>query len=209
MTIVSLSKKCCRCGAEKQALDFAKSKSKKDGLRYACKVCEYAANAEYRAANREKLRVYSAVYKKENADKIKAASVVYKAANPDKVKPSTEKVKAYRVANAVKKRKSDNAWRLANPDARRRHDHNRRAKQRADGGTLSKGLSARLFKLQKGLCPCCAKPLGENYHLDHILPIYLGGVNADWNIQLLRQRCNNQKHAKHPVDFMQERGFLL
>jgi hypothetical protein len=25
----------------------------------------------------------------------------------------------------------------------------------------------------------------------------------------LRSRCNQQKHAKHPVDFMQERGFLL
>jgi hypothetical protein len=26
---------------------------------------------------------------------------------------------------------------------------------------------------------------------------------------LLRQECNLNKHAKHPVDFMQERGHLL
>lgn len=46
-------------------------------------------------------------------------------------------------------------------------------------------------------------------HLDHIVPVAMGGPNIDENIQLLRQRCNNQKHSKHPVDFMQQRGFLL
>lgn len=56
---------------------------------------------------------------------------------------------------------------------------------------------------------CCGLPLGDNYHIDHIMPLALGGSNTDDNIQLLRQRCNNQKCAKHPVDFMQSRGFLL
>ena len=37
----------------------------------------------------------------------------------------------------------------------------------------------------------------------------LGGLNADSNMQLLRAECNLQKSAKHPVDFMQSRGFLL
>lgn len=41
------------------------------------------------------------------------------------------------------------------------------------------------------------------------MPLALGGANEDWNIQLLRQRCNNQKKAKHPVDFMQSKGYLL
>jgi len=41
------------------------------------------------------------------------------------------------------------------------------------------------------------------------MPLALGGANADDNIQLLRSTCNQQKHAKHPVDFMQQKGFLL
>lgn len=45
--------------------------------------------------------------------------------------------------------------------------------------------------------------------MDHIVPLALGGSNTDGNIQLLRATCNQQKHAKHPVVFMQERGFLL
>jgi 5-methylcytosine-specific restriction endonuclease McrA len=51
--------------------------------------------------------------------------------------------------------------------------------------------------------------LGDNYHLDHIVPLAIGGTNTDDNIQLLRQKCNQQKSAKHPIDFMQSRGFLL
>lgn len=42
-----------------------------------------------------------------------------------------------------------------------------------------------------------------------IVPLALGGTNTDGNMQLLRSTCNQKKHAKHPVDFMQQRGFLL
>ena len=100
-------------------------------------------------------------------------------------------------------------WNAENPDARRVLTQNRRAKIREIGGTLSKGLAEKLFALQRGKCACCGLPLGENYHMDHIMPLILGGKNEDANMQLLRQRCNNQKSAKHPVDFMQQRGFLL
>jgi len=83
------------------------------------------------------------------------------------------------------------------------------AKRRGNGGVLSKGLSERLFGLQRGLCPCCSQPLGDNYHRDHIMPIDLGGANEDWNIQLLRAQCNLQKRNKRPEVFMRERGFLI
>lgn len=101
------------------------------------------------------------------------------------------------------------AWNAKHPEIRRELIQNRRAKIRSTGETLSKGIVEKLFKLQKGMCPCCTMPLGDNYHLDHIVPLFLGGSNTDANVQLLRQRCNNQKNKKHPVDFMQSRGFLL
>ena len=87
--------------------------------------------------------------------------------------------------------------------------HNRRARVRETGGKLSSDLADKLFKLQKGKCPCCAQPLGDDYHLDHKMPIALGGSNTDGNMQLLRAVCNLQKAKKHPIDFMQIRGFLL
>jgi len=45
--------------------------------------------------------------------------------------------------------------------------------------------------------------------VDHIYPIALGGTNEGSNLQLLCRFCNRSKGAKHPVDYMQKRGFLL
>lgn len=116
---------------------------------------------------------------------------------------------AWSAANPGLAAERASAWNAKHPEIRRELTQNRRAKIRATGEKLSKGIVEKLFALQKGMCPCCALPLGSNYHLDHIVPLFLGGENTDENMQLLRQRCNNQKNKKHPVDFMQSRGFLL
>jgi hypothetical protein len=165
-----------------------------------------AKNLAYRTANIERLKVKNANYYAANKQKLNAVNISWRKANPEKIKVIS---KTYRIANRVAMNAAIAAWRIANPEAVRIHKQNRRSRKRTNGGTLSKGLSAKLFKLQKGKCPCCKQPLGDNYHLDHVVPLALGGSNTDDNIQLLRQRCNNQKSAKHPIDFMQQRGFLL
>jgi len=165
-----------------------------DTDRYAkggCKACALKRNTAWANANPNKARIYKATWASANPERNKAAKLAWTAANLERKK----------VINA--------AWQKANPETRRAYGQNYRASKRASGGVLSQGLSAKLFKLQRGKCPCCNQSLGADFHLDHIIPIALGGANTDDNIQLLRQRCNNQKSAKHPVDFMQSRGFLL
>jgi len=188
---VILSKSCTKCGEIKQLYEFSAQKYNKDGRRGDCKACANAAAAAYRAANLDKVRVAQATYRAANLGKVKAAAAAWQRANPDKINANTA------------------AWAAAHPEAARLRNQNRYARKRNSGGKLSKGLSDKLFTLQRGLCACCGMPLGKKYHLDHIMPIALGGPNIDSNIQLLRQRCNNQKHAKHPIDFMQSRGYLL
>lgn len=107
------------------------------------------------------------------------------------------------------KKKVKASWYQQNKDVVKTYVQNRRAKIKSCSGKLSVGLKNKLFVLQKGKCPCCNQPLGNDYHLDHIMPLSLGGTNTDDNIQLLRASCNRQKWAKHPVDFMSTRGFLL
>ena len=199
-------------------------KCKKETERYKmgqCAPCERAKSAAWHKDNSEKSKANSAAWRVANLEKHKANNAAYRAANPEKhkakcaawYKANQEKAKAtsaaWRAANSKRVNASTAAWTKANPEKRRIFDHNRRAKQRANGGKLSPDLSAKLFKLQRGKCPCCKQPLGNDYHLDHIMPIDLGGANEDWNIQLLTQRCNNQKHAKDPIEFMQSRGFLI
>lgn len=140
--------------------------------------------------NKEMLYEKKKAYREKNAEVLRIKKAEYAAANSSKI---VEKVAE---------------WRKANPDRKREQSHNYRARKRA-GGKISMGLAARLYKMQKGKCACCGKPLGNDYQMDHIMPLALGGDNVDSNMQLLTTRCNLQKSAKHPVDFMQQRGFLL
>jgi hypothetical protein len=113
-----------------------------------------------------------------------------------------------------KARAAANAWRLQNPEQARELGRigsaNRRARIRADANRLSNGLAEKLLRKQQGKCTSCRCNLSESgYHIDHMTPIALGGENSDSNAQLLCPPCNQQKGAKHPVDFMQQRGYLL
>lgn len=177
---LSIKKFCKKCNSETDHHKAGK-----------CKVCDRAFSAKWAAAN---------------PDKRKAAAARYRAADPDKVRKSNAKWKA---AYPEKVKEINAAWRAKNPEACRIHVQNRNARKRENGGKLSTGLAEKLYKLQRGKCPCCKQPLGDDYHLDHIVPLALGGVHEDWNMQLLRAVCNMQKHKKHPVRFMQSRGFLL
>lgn len=120
-----------------------------------------------------------------------------------------DSVRAYNIANSAKIVAAVAEWRMRNPEAVARHASNRRARKGGSGEVLSPGLSEKLFELQGGRCACCGKKLGKKYHLDHIVPLALGGRNDDSNIQLLTPKCNAIKGAKDPIDYMQERGFLL
>lgn len=186
-----------------------------------CKPCAKAYGAAWRADNPERKKTLRAAWEKANPKRHKASQAAWREANPEKVKANRaawraanpEKVRAgkeaYYAANTGRVKSNVTAWAAANPEAKRIYNQTRRARKRENGGVLSRGLAAKLFKLQRGKCPCCKEPLGEDFHLDHIMPLALGGINTDGNIQLLRARCNLQKNAKDPVQFMQQRGFLI
>ena len=203
------TKPCVKCGC----VDRNKSQQ--------CKACNkkraaawYVANSEkvkasaaaWAAANPEKVKVIKKSWGAQNLFKSKAKSTAWRKANPEKNRVF---VAAWRAVNPFKAKALIAAWQAANPEAGRIIVQNRRVRKLANGGVLSRNLSNKLFALQKGKCACCKQPLGNKFHLDHIMPLFLGGSNTDDNIQLLRAVCNNQKSFKHPIDFMQQRGYLI
>ena len=160
----------------------------------------------YRAANKEKIRAQKAESYKRN---VAHAKVKGRERYEAKKKEILARNAEWRRANPERFRSYRAKWERAHPEYANIHTHNYRSRKRAGGGRLTRGLVGRLLKLQKGLCPCCRLPLGSDFQLDHKMPLALGGQNVDANMQLLRATCNSSKGAKHPVDFMQSRGFLL
>lgn len=178
----------------------------------ACKDCASKKTAEYYLKNKEKIAAYhAALHKSKKANPIYMLRLAEKAAAYREAYPhKSKKQNARRRAdNPELSRQQSREWFANNPHKRVIYEQNRRAKKRASGGKLSAGLTEKLFSLQRGRCACCSISLGSNFHHDHIIPLALNGVHEDLNIQLLCPTCNQSKHSKHPVDFMQERGFLL
>lgn len=83
------------------------------------------------------------------------------------------------------------------------------ANRKKGGAKLPGAYVKQLLSAQRGKCAACAKRLGRLFHLDHILPIALGGTGERTNFQILCATCNLKKAAKHPVDFMRGMGRLL
>lgn len=187
-----------------------------------CKNCN--CNTEIFNSGRCKpcTKIRCAKYNKDNAEKISLFRKKKYAENPD---PARIRAKKWAEKNYERKTETNKKWHEANPESHKKsvekysknnswvndiRNQRRRARKALVGGTLTKGLRDKLYKLQRGLCACgCKKKLEDKYHLDHIMPLALGGSNEDWNIQLLSPECNKQKHAKNPIDFMQQRGFLI
>ena len=180
----------------------------------------------------EQLREHRNSNARAHYQKTKGARAAYHAAwhrknmqDPSYVQRMRDKARAWAVANpekskaqSVKRRKEklkqtkeyQREWFAKNRDKAVVYQQNRRKRAVAAGGKLSIDIRRKLMVLQRGKCACCHADLKKiKINLDHIMPLALGGAHSDENAQLLCQPCNNQKYAKHPVDFMQEKGFLL
>lgn len=54
---------------------------------------------------------------------------------------------------------------------------------------------------QGGRCWWGAHPLGDNFHIDHRIPLSRGGAHDPSNIVLACASCNLSKHDKMPWEF--------
>lgn len=62
-------------------------------------------------------------------------------------------------------------------------------------GHVSDGQKARILKRDKGCCRYCGCSVGP-FHIDHVVPIAMGGSNAFKNLVLACDNCNQRKGAQ-------------
>lgn len=82
-----------------------------------------------------------------------------------------------------------------------------RAKSKSEAeGVFTKSDIVDIWHLQQGACYFCGVPLKtptekHPFHIDHIVPLSLGGDEWPDNLALLCQHCNNVKHVKSENEY--------
>jgi len=227
-------KRCSTCLEQKPVTEFFKASCCKDGLRGECKTCVAAKQRIYNKSNADQIaQRKKEIYYADGAEvERKEKNAAYYDANRERIKNTSRRTHArnalyisnrnksmrvklnaraqlWRDKNRDRVKANTNSYYAANKE-RMRPGRKEAAARRRAAGRIEPGFVNRLMSMQKGKCACCGIGIKHKlHHLDHIIPVAKGGDSSNNNLQLLCPSCNLSKSAKHPIDFMQSRGFLL
>ena len=107
------TKKCSKCGEEKERSAFSPTKQQKSRLTNSCKACR---RAKYHT-NPEPAKARARAYNKENKEKLSAYVRSRREADPSLAILKSEYDKNYRAENTERKRENDKRYRLENIEA--------------------------------------------------------------------------------------------
>jgi len=189
-TFNTTHQRCYRC-REWKTFDCFHKGTGPSGRRKICKPCRAAVSSTERRKYVAKTKITSAKWRNENRERFR------------------EMQRAWRMANPEKQKSLEQLWEKANPDRRRSHTRNYRSRKRSARGTHTHYDIEFLKTKQKNRCAICKADISATFEVDHITPLVAGGSNSRENLQLTCASCNRSKNDKHPIDFMQSRGYLL
>lgn len=165
-----------------------------------------AAQTALRKLTKERDREWRRAWNKKNPERQIAASARYYADNAERLR---SRARAWFAANPERASAQSKKWFAANPEMVRIYQANRRARINAAEGTHTPADIQRIGNAQRWKCHWCGKPTKRKYHVDHIMPLVLGGTNWPKNLAITCARCNQRKHASDPVAFAQREGRLI
>lgn len=209
------TKRCTKCNQEFPAtIEFFYQRKEQSGtLRNACKECWKQINQERRIKNlaryRKQKRQYESKHSKEAAERHsrwvnsnrehrKKYARELRRRNPEKFR---ERSREWRRRNPERSAEFARRWAKSNPEKIRRKSSRRRAFEMQAKGQFTPADIKKLYINQRGRCWYCQTELGDDYHIDHRIPLSRGGSNDPSNLVLACPPCNLSKHNKLPDEW--------
>lgn len=177
--------------------DFNRDRTKKDGYNPRCKEC----SRKWHHSNRDHSLAYQHDHYRSKRQYFSDKAKRYRAENRESM---NDRKRKWDVENADRRRE----YRIRYKDLYAVFARNRRARILANGGEHSLDDIFRIYADQGGKCKYCSAPVEDSYHVDHRMPIALGGSNAPHNLQILCAPCNQSKNATHPDEWERLIGYV-
>jgi len=153
------------------------------------------------------MKEYRRLYHLRNAEKIRAAAAKWRVENPERAKErrareyanNAMKAKAdtaaYHASHPEKKKEDDARYHARHPEKARAHAQTRRA--RLLGQWVEDVDHLVVWDRDNGICDICKELADPNdWHLDHIVPLALGGEHSYANTAVSHPTCNRRKGAR-------------
>ena len=197
-------KECSKCGEIKLISEFNKHVNARDGHTEQCRSCiseqsrkKYEENPEqakerarrYREENPEKVKEQKRKERENNLDRYQEYLRQYYQENQETIK---ERSRKHYEENTERHQECARQWRKENIGKKRSYEAKRRALEKSTSTTDPWELQQ--IALFYKDCP-------KGRHVDHILPLALGGCHELSNLQHLKNRLNESKGAKHPDEW--------
>lgn len=213
-----MSQKFCHNCKEWKSFDqFSKHSRTADGLQPQCKVCNrayvqankervYARNQAYREGRPVEIAAVNKRWYDENRELILAKKRLYYLLNTDEVK---QQRKEFYERHRNKLLSCRAEWRNTNRDTIAHWNRLSKARRKGAEGTHTKAEARTLLEQQEYCCANCeANLLLVEPHLDHFVPLILGGTNWISNLQWLCATCNLTKNGKDPYVWLSQQKKL-
>jgi 5-methylcytosine-specific restriction endonuclease McrA len=171
-----VTKKCAKCGEEKELSFFYASRRGLYGRRSACKSCENQDHLVYYHSHKAKYKLLFRSYRERNVQAVRTREKRY---SDEHKEDRASQRKAYRKSHPEKER----AW-------RRKKD----AARRGNGGEFNEADWVVLLNEYGGKCLSCGDI--DDLTLDHVIPLSGGGKHEYSNAQPLCRSCNSKKGTK-------------
>jgi 5-methylcytosine-specific restriction endonuclease McrA len=164
---------------------------------------------DYYANHREKIAEYEHNYYIEHREGERERHCKWQKEHPeyrhnyyiDHREEMIENYRRYYIEHLEEVHERKRKWRAGHPEKVRDYERNRRARKRGNGGAHTDADVFAQYERQKGRCFYCGRKVGDEYHVDHVMPLALSGSNGPENLVIACVRCNESKSAKHPMDF--------
>lgn len=215
-----ITKHCTKCGVTKPSTDFARSKSRKDGLNGHCKRCI----AAWRLANLDAVRAKKKQYAAENADRNAARAKAWREANPERAKDGVRRWvsengdrkaavdREYRTRNAERVAQQKSAYYQANREREVARNMEYARVNRARLRPLGAEAAMRRFAKKRAAVPRWANKdavrlfyedasrrsaeTGQRWEVDHIVPLqsrFVCGLHCEANLRVIPRSDNRSK----------------
>lgn len=217
-------KQCTKCRQEYPATTefWYRKNGGKYGLDSTCKKCRSFYFTQRYALNKDNVRERDAKRYRANRDAILARAkerradgrrLAYEREWAEAHREDTRRnARAYYWRNRerlIEKAREKNrqsreyrrSWGQTNKEKVLAYSRNRRAREYRAAGSHGPEDVAQQYGRQGGKCYYCGEGVGEQYHVDHIVPLLLGGSNGPENIVIACPWCNRSKGARHPMEF--------